>query len=108
MSVSEVTECIQAARLTRPDSWLDTVRVKGHIGDDDSPGKIETEEMRQVLTDGIETLPDKMRVAIALHYNEGLQLKEVGKLLSLSESRVSRILDSTRTRLKEYVQLRGY
>ena len=108
MSVSAVTECIQGARLTQPDSWSDTVRVRGHIGDNDSPGKMESEEMRQVLADGIETLPDKMRVAIALHYNEGLKLKEVGELLSLSESRVSRILDSARTRLKEYAGQRGY
>ena len=69
---------------------------------------METEEMQQVLADAIETLPDKMRVAIALHYNEGLKLKEVGELLSLSESRVSRILDSARTRLKEYARQRGY
>ncbi|MDG1895966.1 MAG: sigma-70 family RNA polymerase sigma factor [Fuerstiella sp.] len=108
MSVSEVTECIQGARLTRPDSWSDTVRVRGHIGDNDNPGPMETDEMRQVLTDGIESLPDKIRVAIALHYNEGLKLKEVGELLSLSESRVSRIVDSARTRLKEYVRQRGY
>ncbi|MCP4509592.1 MAG: sigma-70 family RNA polymerase sigma factor, partial [Fuerstiella sp.] len=80
MSVNEVNECIQGSRLTRPDSWSDTVRVRGHIGDNDSPGELETAEMQQILADGIESLPDKMRIAMALHYNEGLKLKEVGEV----------------------------
>lgn len=108
MSVHEVNECIQGARLTRPDSWSDDVRVRGHIGDNDSPGEMETAEMQQVLADGVESLPDRMRIAVALHYNEGLKLKEVGEVLQLSESRVSRMLDGARTRLQEYVRRRGY
>ncbi len=108
MSIHEVNECIQGSRLTRPDSWSDTVRVRGHIGDNDSPGELETAEMQQVLADGIELLPDNIRIAMALHYNEGLKLKEVGEVLQLSESRVSRMLDSARTRLKEYARRRGY
>ena len=108
MPVQEVSECIQGSRLTRPDSWSDAVRVRGHIGDNDSPGELETAEMQQVLADGIESLPDKMRIAVALHYNEGLKLKEVGEVLNLSESRVSRMLDGARTRLQEYARRRGY
>ncbi|HIE98443.1 MAG TPA: sigma-70 family RNA polymerase sigma factor [Planctomycetes bacterium] len=108
MSIREVNDCIQGFRLTRPDSWSDAVRVSGHVGDNDNSGELETAEMQQVLADGIESLPDKMRIAIALHYNEGLKLKEVGDVLNLSESRVSRMLDAARTRLQEYAQRRGY
>jgi RNA polymerase sigma factor for flagellar operon FliA len=108
MSVPEVTQCLQAARLTRPETWNDSVRVRGHIGDNGEPTSLEQEEMQQVLADGIESLPEKMRIAVALHYNEGLKLKEVGEVLGLSESRVSRILDAARSRLQEFASQCGY
>lgn len=107
-STAEVTRCIQAARLTQPKSFCESVRVRGHIGDNDATPRLEHEEMKQVLADGIEELPDKMRIAVALHYNEGLKLKEVGEVLGLSESRVSRILDAARSQLQEYAKSRGY
>lgn len=108
MSLAEVSRCMQGARLTRPEGWNDSVRVQGHIGDNQDVAPVEQQEMQQVLADGIETLPDQMRIAVALHYNEGLKLKEVGNVLGLSESRVSRILDAARTRLRDYAAGRGY
>ena len=108
MPVDEVTRCIQGARLTRPECWNDSVRVRGHIGDNDNLHAMEQDEMQLVLADGIESLPDQMRIAIALHYNEGLKLREVGDVLGLSESRVSRILDAARLRLQEYAKSQGY
>ena len=108
MPVGEVARCLGAERLTRPEGWNDSFRVRGHVGDNDDVSELEQSEMRQVLADGIETLPDKMRIALALHYNEGLKLKEVGEVLGLSESRVSRILDSAREKLREYSRHCGY
>lgn len=108
MSTEEVSRCIQAARLTQPKCFSDSVRVRGHIGDSDRKTRLEREEQQSVLADGIEQLPDKMRIAIGLHYNDGLKLKEIGQILGLSESRVSRILDAARKKLQDYVQTRGY
>jgi len=108
MTVAEVTRCIQGSRLTRPESWTDSVRVRGHIGDNDDVTPLERREMVSILADGIEALPEQMRIAVALHYNEGLKLKEVGEVLGLSESRVSRILDAARNRLRDYAHQRGY
>ncbi|MCA9048260.1 MAG: sigma-70 family RNA polymerase sigma factor [Planctomycetaceae bacterium] len=108
MTCDEVLECIQGSRLTRPETWCDSVRVRGHIGDREETSDMEKAEMQRILADGIETLPDRMRTALALHYNEGLKLKEIGDVLGLSESRVSRILDAARTRLQDYVRQLGY
>lgn len=108
MTVAEVTRCIQGSRLTRPESWTDSVRVRGHIGDNDDVTPLERREMVSILADGIEALPEQMRIAVALHYNEGLKLKEVGEVLGLSESRVSRILDAARNRLRDFAHQRGY
>ena len=108
MTVEEVSQCMTAERLTRPEGWNDAFRVQGHVGDNDAPSEMEVQEMLHILADGIETLPDKMRIALALHYNEGLKLKEVGEVLGLSESRVSRILDAARSKLQDYAKQFGY
>ena len=108
MTVDEVTQCLRGEKLTRPERWNDSFRARGHVGDNDDITSMERQEMQEVLADGIETLPERMRIAIALHYNEGLKLREVGEVLGLSESRVSRVLDSAREKLQDYARTRGY
>jgi len=105
LPVEQVAECLAAARLTRPESWNETVHGES-FRNPESVDLSEQQEMRQVLADGIETLPDTMRIAITLHYMEGLKLREVGAVLGLSESRVCRIVNSARDRLKDYVRQR--
>ena len=105
LPVEQVSECLAASRLTRPESWNESVHGESFsvpLSEDPS----EQQELRQVLADGIETLPDTMRVAITLHYLEGLKLREVGTVLGLSESRVCRIVNSARDRLTDYVRHR--
>lgn len=105
MPVDHVSECLAAARLTRPESWNDSVHGES-FSVVHSTDPSEQQELREVLADGIETLPDTMRVAITLHYLEGLKLREVGAVLGLSESRVCRIVNGARDRLKDYVRYR--
>jgi RNA polymerase sigma factor FliA len=51
----------------------------------------ESEEVKHILADAIEHLPDRERVVITLYYYEGLTLKEIGKVLGVTESRVSQL-----------------
>ena len=106
LPVENVTECLAAARLTQPESWNEALHGAS-VTAPESVTPSEQQELRQVLTDGIETLPDTMRTAITLHYLEGLKLREVGAVLSLSESRVCRIVNEARNRLREYVRRRN-
>jgi RNA polymerase sigma factor for flagellar operon FliA len=107
MPVEQVSECLAASRLTRPESWNETVHGQS-FSMPDCALATERQEMQQVLADAIESLPDTMRVAISLHYLEGLKLREVGAVLGLSESRVCRIVNSARDRLREYVRQRDF
>jgi len=52
---------------------------------------IDKQNMREVLMEAINQLPDKERLVIALYYYEELTFKEIGALLGISESRVSQI-----------------
>ncbi len=65
--------------------------------------KIEDEEMKQLLLKAIKKLPEKTRLAITLYYYEKLTFKEIGKILNVSESRVSQIHSETIARLKKEI-----
>ncbi len=64
---------------------------------------IEEEEMRKVLLESVKQLPEKTRLAITLYYYEKLTFKEIGKILNVSESRISQIHSETMTKLKKSI-----
>lgn len=64
---------------------------------------IEEEELKSLLVKVIKKLPEKSRLAITLYYYEHLTFKEIGKILSVSESRISQIHSETVDRLKRMI-----
>ncbi len=71
----------------------------------DPSGSFEREETRYMLADSINRLPDRERLVVTLYYFEGLTLAEIGKVLTVTESRVCQIhtkaVLSLRNRLME-------
>ena len=57
----------------------------------------------QDLLKAIKKLPEKTRLAITLYYYEKLTFKEIGKILNVSESRISQIHSETMTKLKKEI-----
>ena len=55
---------------------------------------------REALVTAIEALPEKEGLMLSLYYSEGLNLKEIGLVLGVSESRVSQIHGQAVARLK--------
>ena len=51
----------------------------------------EVEEMRQILAEAINRLPDREKTVLTLYYYEGLTLAEIGSILGVTESRVCQI-----------------
>jgi RNA polymerase sigma factor for flagellar operon FliA len=54
-------------------------------------GEIEKGELRSFLVVAMDRLTDQEKLVIALYYFEELTLKEIGEVMSISESRVSQI-----------------
>lgn len=52
------------------------------------------------LIDAIEALPERERLVVALYYQEGLTMKEIGKILKVTESRVCQLHTQAVLRLK--------
>ena len=64
-------------------------------------GILEKSELRAYLVTAIERLTEQEKLVIALYYFEELTLKEIGEVMSISESRVSQI------HTKAVLKLRG-
>ena len=62
--------------------------------EDESPGALEimeqAEEVEGVVK-ALEKLPEREKILLSLYYYEGLTLKEIGKVLGVTESRVSQL-----------------
>lgn len=58
---------------------------------------------RRQLVEAIDGLPEREKLVLSLYYDEELNLKEIGAVLGVSESRVCQILGSATTRLRARV-----
>ncbi|WP_299009484.1 RNA polymerase sigma factor FliA [uncultured Shewanella sp.] len=57
-------------------------------------------QFHSALVEGIKQLPEKDALVLSLYYDEALNLKEIGAILDVSESRVSQIHSQAMLRLK--------
>ena len=61
---------------------------------------VEREEIRKVIVEAINELPEKEKVVIVLYYHEDLTFKEIGQVLEVSESRISQLHTRANLRLR--------
>jgi RNA polymerase sigma factor for flagellar operon FliA len=61
---------------------------------------VEKEEIRRVIIESINELPDKEKKILVLYYYEDLTLKEIGQVLEVTESRVSQLHTKAILRLR--------
>jgi RNA polymerase sigma factor for flagellar operon FliA len=76
---------------------MDTIADRAH----DPVEAFEVDEMKHLLADAINRMPDRERLVLTLYYYEGLTLAEIGGVLGVTESRVCQI------HTKAILQLRG-
>lgn len=68
--------------------------------DDDAMTLTRLKELQQALARAIDQLPEKEKLVISLYYIEELTMKETGKVLNITESRVSQIHSQAILRLR--------
>ncbi len=61
---------------------------------------INAKDISGKLKDGIKLLPEKQRLVLSLYYYEDLNLKEIGQVLGVTESRVSQLHTQAMIRLR--------
>lgn len=118
ISKNEVKKIENTINLMNTTS-LDTVIFQGNndisivdtIKEDDSllpENIIEEEEKLDILEKAIDMLKEKDRVVLSLYYYEELTLKEIGKILEVSESRVSQLHSRAIVNLRNAINKLNY
>lgn len=106
MSLDEYHSILQDAsgsRLFSFDDMLDGEdsaidKVVGEIPD--PLDGIQNDAFKKNLAEAISTLPEREQLVLSLYYNEELNLKEIGQVIGVSESRVSQIHTQAALRLR--------
>ncbi len=62
--------------------------------------QVEREEIRKVIIQAINELPEKEKMVIVLYYHEDLTFKEIGQVLDVSESRISQLHSNANLHLR--------
>jgi RNA polymerase sigma factor for flagellar operon FliA len=62
-----------------------------NIGSKNPFTQLKSKGIRELLIKNIEELPEKQKLVLSLYYYEDLNLKEIGRVLDVTESRVSQL-----------------
>ncbi|HUJ77293.1 MAG TPA: RNA polymerase sigma factor FliA [bacterium] len=62
------------------------------------------QDLQDRLSAAVKALPEKEQLVLSLYYDEGLNLKEIGEVLGITESRVSQIRTQAIIRLRTALQ----
>ncbi len=76
---------------------LDTI---SGLEEDDPQAKHAFEELKQLLAQAIDSLPERERLVLSLYYHEEMSMKEIGQVMEVTESRVSQIHSKAVARIK--------
>ena len=69
----------------------------------DALSVLETAGTKTELHAAVEQLPDRERLIVAKHYFEGVRLKDIGKILGVSEPRISQLHSRAIGRLRDFL-----
>jgi len=96
----DLDEVAGIAALMEPHLPLDSV-LHRVCSEDDSDATLERAETVKRLTHALEALPERLRMVLALHYDEDLTYREIARLLQVSEPRVCQLHGDALKRLRE-------
>ena len=66
--------------------------------------ELEKHRFHEKLAEAIASLPEREKMIVALYYDSELNLREIGSVLSVSESRISQLLSQAHIRLRARMQ----
>ena len=112
-SLSEIARSSIAALdelWTVSGSGGDQVALIDTIEDETAPdpqSSLSKTEMKEAIADAIARLPEREKLVVTLYYYEELTLREIGEVLSVTESRVSQLHTKAILRLKAHLASAG-
>ena len=70
------------------------------LEDEDPQAQHAFEELKRLLAQAIDALPERERLVLSLYYHEEMSMKEIGAVMEVTESRISQIHSKAIARIK--------
>ena len=94
LSLISLEEYVEQNNEPRTDTNL-------HRNTEQPEAYLEKQELKRILKEAIEKLPEREQKILFFYYFEELTLKEISAIMGVSESRISQLHTKAITRLKE-------
>jgi len=117
ISVSQVSELLVRSSRTTIHSIEeltgtgseDGLRLADLLVDEDTnvDQEVQGRDLRRLLVQSIDRLPEREKLVVALYYHRGLTFREIGKVLGVSEPRAHHLHSQAMTRLRSYMAQQG-
>lgn len=106
---------LQGSQLVYADDWSGedgentfvdqhTRNLRAQHGEDDPMGQLLAGEFREHLAAAITALPERDQLVLSLYYEQELNLREIGAVLEVSQSRVCQLHSQAVARLRAALQ----
>lgn len=86
--------------MSNPDA--ETLQLSGDAGTPDA--RMQADQMRQIVAEAIDSLPEREKIMMRLYYEDEMNLREIGEVLEVSESRVCQLHGQALTRIRARVR----
>ena len=76
------------------------VQIADGDAHDEVIGGVEREELSEILADSVRELPERERLVVSLYYQDEMTMREISKVMQISESRVCQLHAKAVSRLR--------
>ncbi|WP_188648424.1 RNA polymerase sigma factor [Marinithermofilum abyssi] len=88
-------------RINQP--WKEVAHIRNDPRAEDPAVVVNQEEVRQIVREAVDELPDLYRTVIVLHYQQGLSYQEIAEILGVSARTVGTRIHRAKARLRSWL-----
>lgn len=109
ITLNEYHQILQETNSCRILSFVDLGVDDSQLGDNYRAGQetpldgLEQARFQEHLAEAISVLPEREKLVIGLYYDEEFNLREIGEVLGVSESRVSQLMSQAHLRMRKHL-----